>query len=216
MDTKHQKPEEKLYKMVTVSIPYVNEGECTLHPFSKSSSPFTFKTIYKKLYVSVFYFARRFVGPEDAEEITMDAFLKLWIARRECFILPLDKTFLQVCVRNACLDLLKKRKSISARQAGLEYHLVTAGLEDSGGEEMREALVIRLYAEIEKLPKKCRQVFKMAYLEGQSSKKIAAFLGISENTVFNQRKKALRILRVAVSNYQWILAFALLFRFQLS
>ena len=49
---------------------------------------------------------------------------------------------------------------------------------------------------MEKLPLKCRQVFKMAYFEGLKNKEIANSLDISENTVKTHKKLALKQLRI--------------------
>ena len=45
------------------------------------------------------------------------------------------------------------------------------------------------------LPPKCREVFRMSYIDGLSGKEISKSLGISVSTVNNQIHKALKILR---------------------
>jgi RNA polymerase sigma-70 factor (ECF subfamily) len=56
----------------------------------------------------------------------------------------------------------------------------------------------RIYEEIEKLPKKCRQVFKLAYMDGLGNEEIANLLNITYQTVKNQKVRALKILRLAL------------------
>jgi RNA polymerase sigma-70 factor (ECF subfamily) len=49
--------------------------------------------------------------------------------------------------------------------------------------------------EIENLPEKCREVFKLSRDEFKSNKEIAEYMGISESTVENQINKALKRLK---------------------
>ena len=158
----------------------------------------SFHKLYKRLYLPVFYFACRFVNPEDAEEITADSFLKLWKSDLNYSILPRVKTWLQVCTRNACLDLIKSQNNRAAKLTDFAHLAIDTG---SNQEYLiREDLLNRLHLEIEKLPRQCKRVFKMAYLEGRSSRQIAKDIGISENTVSNHRVKALKILKLALAD----------------
>jgi len=49
---------------------------------------------------------------------------------------------------------------------------------------------------VEKLPEKCRQVYKLSRLEGQSTKQIAGIMDISEKTAEAHLTKALRTIRL--------------------
>ena len=48
------------------------------------------------------------------------------------------------------------------------------------------------------LPPKCREVFRLSYIEHKSTKEIAAELGVSTSTVSNHIHNALVILREAL------------------
>ena len=52
-----------------------------------------------------------------------------------------------------------------------------------------------VYLEIDKLPDRCREIFRRTYLDGCKSRDIAAELGISQRTVEAQLYKALKLLR---------------------
>jgi len=73
------------------------------------SKAFTF--IYKKLYPSVYYFSKRFVGEETAKDIASDAFAKLWTIERNFQTLQSIKLFLQVCTRNASINYNERLKT---------------------------------------------------------------------------------------------------------
>ena len=55
--------------------------------------------------------------------------------------------------------------------------------------------------QIEKLPHRCREVFKLSRQENLTYKSIAKSLNISENTVDQHSRKALGIHRSAMENY---------------
>jgi RNA polymerase sigma-70 factor (ECF subfamily) len=163
-----------------------------------------FNNLYRNLYLPIYHFAKTFVDSQDAEDITADSFLKLWRSDLDLTIIPKVKTWLNVCTRNACLDLLKKKKSVVANESVFAR---TLQIEETNEfeTEIREILFKRLEAEIEKLPPQGKKVFKMAYLEGLSSKEIAITLQISENTVSNHRVRAFQLLRLALSSYTYLL-----------
>ena len=64
---------------------------------------------------------------------------------------------------------------------------------------------------IESLPPKCREVFKLSYLEDLSNREISERLGISQSTVENHIYSALKQLRQKLSKEQLLLLLALLF-----
>jgi RNA polymerase sigma-70 factor (ECF subfamily) len=70
---------------------------------------------------------------------------------------------------------------------------------------IRAELMQDIYAEIEKLPEKRRQVFKLAYVEGLKNDEIAAQMNISVHTVKEHKGKALQFLRLRFSDKNIIL-----------
>ena len=60
---------------------------------------------------------------------------------------------------------------------------------------IRQEQLERVSHEIEKLPEKCRQIFKMAYDEDKKAADIAQELQLSVRTVETQIYKALKMLR---------------------
>jgi RNA polymerase sigma-70 factor (ECF subfamily) len=49
--------------------------------------------------------------------------------------------------------------------------------------------------EIDQLPNRCKEIFKLIYYERRSADEIAGMLGISINTVWVQRAKAIQLIR---------------------
>ncbi|HEY8967608.1 MAG TPA: RNA polymerase sigma-70 factor, partial [Puia sp.] len=149
---------------------------------------------------SIYYFAKKFVGSREvAEDITADAFIKLYRLRANFNSLTNIKAFLHITVRNACLNYLRDMKWREQKKRELLYMLTSADEVDRfPEEEYRAELLQRLYEEIEKLPKKCKQVFKLAYLEGLKNEEIARLLKINTQSVKNQKARALKVLRLAL------------------
>jgi RNA polymerase sigma factor (sigma-70 family) len=105
------------------------------------------------------------------------------------------RAYLYVILKNNILNYYRKEVS---RKRYQEYaaQLPQFDYSTQVTVESRE-LEKQLSNEIEKLPPKCRAVFKLSRHEHLSNKEIAARLGISENTVEQHMRKALRDLRSA-------------------
>lgn len=69
--------------------------------------------------------------------------------------------------------------------------------ESFGQDEMIASKVLQvIYTEVENLPAQCKQAFKSIFIEGKNTATIAAEMGISTQTVLNQKSKALQLLRL--------------------
>jgi RNA polymerase sigma-70 factor (family 1) len=164
-----------------------------------SGSQEAFTSIYNLLYPNVYYFAQRFVNPEDAADIAADAFFKLWKMEKEFVRISSVKNYLQVAAKNACINFLKNIKYKQARQNELIYLTSVEEETDIKASENIKAEYLRImYLEVEKLPIQCKKVFRMAWLEGLKNQEIATRLRITKNTVKSHKMKALKVLRIAL------------------
>jgi RNA polymerase sigma-70 factor (ECF subfamily) len=173
--------------------------EDLIYKFYRGSSQ-GYTAVYKHLAPSVFYFARKFVrSNDDAEVITADTFVRLHKLHANFSSLTDIKGFLHITVRNACLNHLRDLKWQDEKIRELLYILTNEDeLDRFQEEEFRTGLLRGFYEKIEKLPKKCKQVFKLAYLEGLKNEDIARLLKINIQSVENQKARALRVLRLAL------------------
>ncbi len=146
------------------------------------------ESLYRLYYRPLCMYAMHYLGDEmSVEDIVQDCFIKFWEkSRTERISHP--KSYLYMMVRNACLDLLRRkpdnREAIEAAERLADEQLQ----EDSFVEA-------RLWTAIDSLPPQCRKAFLMAKRDGKSYDEISTSLGISTNTVRNQVSKALRTLR---------------------
>lgn len=157
------------------------------------------RELYKTHYRPLCYFNQKIVQHmQEAEDISTEVFLKLLHKKNDFGSLNEIKAFLFTASKNACLDFLRKQKQLHITQdLTSDIIIIDENLID---EEMLTAKILQsIYAEIESLPKHCKQVFKAIFIEGKSTAVIAEEMGISPQTVLNQKTKALRIIRLAIN-----------------
>lgn len=156
-----------------------------------------FRDYYEANVSSLLLFARRFVSEEIAEDITQDVFLDIWDHSGVEGKLP-SRSYLFMAVRNKCLNILIREQvkknyiestELDNRILGLDYY-------DSFEKQIIDKEDMQyVYDEIERLPEKCRIIFKMAYFEEKKNAEIAEILDISIRTVEHQLYLGLKTLR---------------------
>lgn len=158
-----------------------------------------FTAIYNKYFSKLYYFVKRFIAErEDAEDITADVFVKLWNLRANLNSIRNIEAFLYITGRNACLDFLRQIQRRSARHEELLRTLLEEKDEGHLTDDVKVLVLKAVHSEIEKLPRSCRKVFKMAYLDGLSNSQIAEALSINNQSVRNHKLRAVKILRIAL------------------
>ena len=151
-----------------------------------------YKELYTSLYGFLFSFARSIVhSRESAEEIVSDVFIKLWERRAELEKIENLKVYLYVATRNIAFNYLDKQKrsptnsidDIEAEFTSIyfdpEQLLVTADM------------LALIQKAIDKLPPKCKLIFKLAKEDGLKYREVAEVLNLSIKTVENQLAIAL-------------------------
>lgn len=156
-----------------------------------------FKHYYETKVSSLILFARRFVPAEVAEDIVHDVFLDTWEHVSGSGEFP-TYSYLFMAVRNRCLNTLKREevKENYIHVATLENQIMGLDYYDSSERLLidKENMQI-VYDQIERLPEKCRVIFKMVYFEDKKNAEIAELLGLSIRTVEHQLYLGLRTLR---------------------
>ena len=148
-------------------------------------------------YKSLGYFATRLTQDTfEAEDIVANCFVKLWKKHNDFQTATNIKAFLYISCRNACLDHLKHLKRKTSAQE--EYFRQLEESEESILFQIIEAEFLQLLnEEIELLPEKCREIFKMIYFEGKKTDEVAEELDLSVKTVRNQKARAVTLLKTA-------------------
>lgn len=157
-----------------------------------------FNQLFEEFYAPLFYYAYNLVqNQEEAKDIVLTALYKGWERREQFLQYQHIKSFLYLVVRNAGLNFIKKEQHATNR---IEQFLLTEELQSTDNDYLAtEAEVLKkVFKAIEALPKKCREVFRLTYLENKSVQEIAALLQISPSNVSAQRHRALSLLRLAL------------------
>ena len=101
------------------------------------------------------------------------------------------KSYLYTMVRNRCIDALRRAGHDPERLQPED----AAGVIEDGQAEERAELEARLWAAVERLPGKRRELLLMCKRDGMSYEAIAEATKLSINTVRNQISRALQALR---------------------
>ncbi len=170
------------------------EAEELLHLISKNDEA-AFSELYDRFWKKMFAVAyNRLKEVQDAEDIVHDVFVRLWANRQKLEIGELEN-YLATAVKYGVLSKIKKRAR-EKKHPKTETSLSV--VESSSETKVHYRQILELVrTEVEKLPERCRLIFKYSRDEGMPVKQIAAKLSISPKTVENQINKALRQLKTA-------------------
>ncbi len=173
-----------------------------------------FTSVYNEYYFRVYEFASKYLpSGQDAEDITADSFAKLWQRRGEFASLDHIRAFLFTTAKNACLNFLQHSKIKDAKHADILHSLTTSLRDNFYLEEIRAELMTLVYAEVEKMPAKMKEIFLLSYREGLKPAEIAERLNISVQTVSNQKVNAINLLKTALGHTPLLLALLLCLEF---
>lgn len=166
----------------------------------------SFKMVFLQYHAALCFFAEKLVQDKtEAEDIVEEVFIKLWQKEPDFSQYKNIKAVLYITVKNACLDLIKKRRRDNQKLNGLTY---TLQQETEGFVllEMVRAEVLRsLYAALENLPIERRNVMQLIYVEGWDSNKVAEHLDISIHTVKKHRLRGIKDLKKAGIGFLWMM-----------
>jgi RNA polymerase sigma-70 factor (family 1) len=159
-----------------------------------------FMEIYERYWQKVFAVAySRLKNLQDAEDIVHDVFASVWTNREKSTIHALDN-YLATAAKYMVFARIKQiQKERNYKTTASENTMIA---DDQITNQLHHKRIIELIKfEVEKLPEKCRIIFKYSRYEGMSVKQIAALLNISPKTVENQLGKALKHVKVAVRSF---------------
>ncbi|MEJ2881937.1 RNA polymerase sigma factor [Pedobacter sp. GR22-6] len=147
-------------------------------------SPLLYKHTYNKLRSAA-----------ESEDIVQEIFAKLWGRHEELNEDALNlSAYLYTIARNAVFDLLRRKSHVDHYAASYGQFVEGNYVEtDALVRERQLSAIIEL--EIAALPPRMREVFNLRRIENLSNKEIAERMGLSEHTVKDQMKKAIRTLK---------------------
>ena len=161
----------------------------------RSKDKSAFSVVFNDHFNALVNYASKFLDDrEDAEEIVQDVFVKFWDKCSELDPESSVKSYLYRSVHNTCLNIIKHQKVKDVYRQHVINHMERTSeitVEAPDPDKIRSEII----SEIDKLPPRCSEIFKLSRLEGLKYQEIADHLEISVKTVEVQMGKALRILR---------------------
>lgn len=162
----------------------------------------TFQTLFEKYYLPLEYYAAKFVGTASAPDIVHDIFHKL-IEKDHIDIYQNIEGYLFRMVRNRALNELKSRK-----EDLFDHYPKDIAIQEIEYFDQHESLLQTeandiIFAAIDELPPRMREVFIKSKLDGMKNIEIAEELNISVKTVEKNMTKAYKALREQLKDYQY-------------
>lgn len=159
----------------------------------KNGSLKAYNELFSTHYSKLFNYALKLSNNEDiAKDIVQEAFIKLWLHRENIKPdLSISNYLLKICHNEFLIHARKKKKE----KAFLDQLKIETAYELFISTEQEPSRIEWLNEAINKLPPKCKEVFKLSKFEKMKYKAIAEKMEISIKTVENHVSKAYRELR---------------------
>ena len=161
-----------------------------------------FAALFEPLRGKIHAVACRLVGPDEADDVVMDTYLKAWEALPRFGGRSTLSTWLCRIAHNKAMDRLRRRQREAGREVSGEAADVTLAVTGDPGQPGADEEVVRgerraLVTEaVDRLGEPHRSVLLMRYADDLSYAEIAAASGVSIGTVMSRLFGAKRKLRV--------------------
>ncbi|HVK46682.1 MAG TPA: sigma-70 family RNA polymerase sigma factor [Pseudobacter sp.] len=146
-----------------------------------------FNKYWEKLYVFVY---KKLQSEDDAKDIIQNVFIAVWIKRCQIDIQTTLENYLFSVTRYHLLSFITQ--SIRSRQKqDLLLYTVLPGFEETLTPKQAQQLDLLLQEEVDKLPNRMKQIFRMTLDQNLSVREISLQLHLSEQSVRNQLNAAI-------------------------
>ena len=166
-----------------------------------------FDRFCRSRYVSLISYARLFVPASWAEDVVQDVLFSVWQHRKSLRDDPSRvQSYMVRSVYNRCMNYLKRAR-LRAGGASTSDERILEMVSPYYSPD-RNPVISKLFNEelgriiesaVDRLSPRCREVFRMSYIEDVPEAEIAARLGVSVRTVENQVYAALKQLRAELA-----------------
>ena len=161
-----------------------------------------FENIYNEFWESLYAIAyNRLKSKTATEEVLQNLFADIWAQRAQIDIHCSLAIYLNAALKYKILNHIRfenQRKMFSEDHPGYVFKADTSTSDVLAFDQLMDSLQKGL----EKLPEKCRLVFKLSREQQKSSKEIADELQISHRTVQTHIHKAIKFLKSELSDYK--------------
>ena len=126
-----------------------------------------------------------------SEDIVQNIFVKIWVNRKKISSDIQIKNYLYKSVYNEFIDQYRKNKPLVYLE---KKHIKAVNQIVNEKDGLLDNLILKLDSEIEKLPKKCKNIFLLNKKDGLTHTEIADHMNISVKTVEGHMSRAFKIL----------------------
>lgn len=119
--------------------------------------------------------------PQEAEDATQEAMLKLWSCRDKIPLLESPRAYAATMARNTAISMLRARKGEEALDEGKAYSALSPYEADTDMENSDcQATIDTIFS---RLPTWQQSILRLKHIEGYEIRDIAALLSCSEGSV---------------------------------
>lgn len=184
---------------------YHDHSDTELISLLKASDHAAYLEIYDRYKTPLQQHAWRKLGrAEDVQDLIQDLFTELWVKREVLILTTGLANYLFTAIRNRSLNLIYKRRKEALYLDSLEEfikegnYLIDLQIREKEFQEL-------IQKEVNNLPPRMKEVFKLCREEGLSHKQIAERLGTSEHTIAKQMTNVLKILRKNLGPFYFLI-----------
>lgn len=145
---------------------------------------------------SIYNFSARFIGKDNAEDLTQDVFIKVWKNIKKFDVKKAHfKTWIFSIARNAVIDFLRKKKMIVFSDLDNEGDVFSDNLEDEA--ILPDEAMIKIEDEsllnnaLDELSANYKEILILYYQEDMTFKEIGYLINKPLNTVKSYHRRAL-------------------------
>lgn len=163
--------------------------------------------IYKQYRPSLLRFLTRYVGPEDAEDILHEVFIR-YISNQQNQPIINVGAWLNSVARHLLIDRNRKKREVHLEKSTMGDHATDALLEmladetwASDYELRRKDIDLAIRKALAQLPPAQRYVIEMTEIEGKSFKELSIKVKTPVNTLLTRKHSGIMTLRKLLSRF---------------
>jgi len=182
----------------------INLTDEDIYELLRTDNQIAFSVLFQKYNQLLFiYIFKKLKDEEECRDIVQEVFLNLWNNRKKIVLKSSLKSYLFQAVRNRALNIFVHKK---VSQKFLDSFPKLPEIHEGTDYAIREKDIIEtIDREIALMPPKMQEIFELSRKEYLSHREIAQMLGISEETVTTQIKRALKRIKGKVVEFTLLL-----------
>lgn len=163
----------------------------------KEGSDSAFIELYEKYWDKLYYTCyKRISSKEETEDILQELFVELWNRREKLEIRTTVAAYLFTALKYKIFRLIDSKNVRNKYLVRVENEELLGSDKTTEKKLLFDELYSLIEQNIEKLPKRCKLIFKLSRQENLSASEISEKLNLSQNTVQNQITSAKKILKM--------------------